>query len=130
MKIPDYINMLAAAEEKIGGAPEKGFLDLDSVRDSIQKTRIYLEQIAAQFELGLKLRDDVVASLKSKINALKTARYGQLFGPVENILDCEKLDFEQIKSLQTEIDKSLAKCFGVLKAPTDKSNPTNVSDYR
>lgn len=130
MKISDYINLLAVSEEKISGAPEKGFLDLDGVRDSIQKTRLFLEHIGPQFELGLKLRDDFIASLNSKIEALKAAGYSQLLVPAENVFISEKLDFDQIKAIQIEIDKSLARCFGVLRTPTDKPNPTNINDYR
>ncbi|NLI15604.1 MAG: hypothetical protein GX409_04875 [candidate division Zixibacteria bacterium] len=130
MNIQECIDLLAVSAEIIDGAPARGFLDLDTVRNTIQKTRRFLENAAPQYELGLILKDDLIASLKAKINVLKIVDSGQLLAPVENILDSDKFDFEQIKAIQTEIDKSLAKSFGTPEVSAGVSNPTNVNDYR
>lgn len=129
MNIRECIDSLNTATEAINGAPEKGFLDLDSVRDTIQKTRVYLEKITSQFDLGINLKEDTIASLKSKINALKIAGYARLFVGVEQALDSDRLNFEQLKSLQTEIDRALSKCFNAPKIPVGNTCPANLNDY-
>jgi hypothetical protein len=129
LNIHECIDSLSLSAEAIGGAPEKGFIDLDAVRDSIQKACLYLDRISSQFELGIKLKEDAMASLKAKINALKIAGYAHLLIPPDEALDSENLNFEQYKSFRAEIDQALAKCFGTLKTPGEKHHPTNLNDY-
>jgi hypothetical protein len=130
LNIKEYIDSLKTSAEAIGGAPEKGFLDLDMVKDTLLKTRQFLEQIAPQFELGLMLKQDFCSTLKSKIKTLRIAGCGQLLGQAERTLDAGQLDFGELKSLQKEIDQALSKNFGALKSPAGNSCPAHPNDYR
>jgi hypothetical protein len=129
LNINECIDSLKTSAESIGGAPEKGFLDLDLIKETLQKTRLLLEQIAPQLELGVRLKEDLIKSLQSKINALKIAGCGQFMGQTEKALEIGQLDFDQLKLLQKEIDQTLAKNFGALKSPAAGITASNLNDY-
>jgi hypothetical protein len=129
LNINECMDSLKISAESIGGAPDKGFLDLDLVNESLLKTRLFLEQIAPQLELGNRLKADMIKSLQSKANALKIAGCGQFIGSLEKALETGQLDFDQLKLLQKEIDLALAKNFGALKSPAAGITASNLNDY-
>lgn len=129
MNIKEYIDLLKVSQEAIGGAPQKGFIDLDLVKDTLQKTRLFLEQIAPQLELGNLLKEDFTNNLKAKLRALKLSGGGQLMGQAEKILAAPQPDFTELKTLQQNIDEALAKIFGALTGPAEIGRPSRVEDY-
>jgi hypothetical protein len=129
LNIKEHIDSLKLSAEAISGAPEKGFIDLDMVKDTLLKTGQYLEQIAPMLELGVQLKQDFRDTLKSKIKALKIAGCGTFLGQAERTLDSTELDFSELKSLQREIDQALSKNFGALKSPVGNSSSAHPNDY-
>jgi hypothetical protein len=121
LNINECMDSLRTSAESIGGAPEKGFLDLDLIKETLQKT--------PQLELGVRLKEDLIKSLQSKINALKIAGCSQFMGQTEKALENGQLDFDQLKLLKKEINQALAKNFGVLKSPVAGVTASNLNDY-
>jgi hypothetical protein len=130
LNIKEYVDLLTTSQEAISGAPQKGFVDLDMVKDTLLKTRQYLEQIAPQLELGNQLKEDFTNNLKAKIRALRLSGGGQLINQAEKVLSVSQPDFAELKSLQQDIDQMLTKIFGALSGPAGSGQPSKIEDFQ
>lgn len=112
MKINEFIDMLDIANLALESAPQKGFVDLDQVKKSIENTKRYLIEIAPRLDLGEKLAVDFRDDLIAKLKALKSAGGIALVNQAEQSLNTGNLTYEQLKALRQEIDQTLRKVFG------------------
>ena len=122
--------MLSAASESIKGAPQTGFLDLDTVQISLQQACAYLQKIAPELELGQKFRDDFQVSLEAKLRALKYCGGTQLISQAQRLLIKPTPDFAELKTLQKEIDQALQKMFNGPRVFPESGPKSNPGDYR
>ncbi|MCP4582259.1 MAG: hypothetical protein GY839_11640 [candidate division Zixibacteria bacterium] len=136
MKIDDFVGKLSKAFEALESAPQKGFINLDEVKATIDQTRRFMEKIRPSYEFGERLTQDCRESMLAKLKVLKIAGAGTLFSQAEKTLMTDDLDFDQWKTLQVEIDESLKHAFGSqTKQPASVNNskynlPRKPDDYR
>lgn len=136
MKIDECIAQLQAGEQALESAPQKGFVDLDAIKKSITQTREFLIRLSPTLELGEKLIEDIRGNLLAKLNALKSSGGGALVSQAEDYIKSGDLSYEKLKTLQAEIEKSLALTFGAYsrskknQAITINDPSRKAEDYR
>jgi hypothetical protein len=136
VKIDECIKQLESAQAALSAAPEKGFVDLDQVQQTLQAGRDFLKGIVPRLQLGERLVDDLRSSLLAKLQVLKEAGSGVLAGQAEQYLRDENLEYEKVIALQNEIDLALRRVFGGFSKHTgNQSKPAinsspKADDYR
>ena len=136
MKIDECIKQLESAQLALGSAPQKGFVDLDQVQQSLQASQDFLVAILPQLTLGEKLIDDLRTGLVAKLQVLKNAGGGVLSSQAEQYLKTKNLEYEKLIALQNEIDQALRRIFGgFLKHTNNQAKPAinsspKADDYR
>ena len=110
MKIDECITNLDNAALAIESAPQKGFLNLDQISAVLRDTKLLLQETSPALKLGKKLTADVITEMRQKINALKAAG-SPLIAPAESLIEIENLDYDKLKTLQTEINQAIQSVF-------------------
>lgn len=110
MKIDKCITNLDNAALAIESAPQKGFLNLDQISAVLRETKLLLQKTSPVLKLGKKLTADVIAEMRQKINALKAAG-SPLIASAESLFEIENLDYDQLKTFQTEINQAIESVF-------------------
>jgi hypothetical protein len=111
VKITECLNELQASSEAILSAPEKGFVDLDKVAETLRTTGELLNELSPRLELGDKLIKDYQAKLRNKLETLKLAGASPIIVETENFLASDTFDFDQLQSLGRQVDQALARIF-------------------
>jgi len=136
LKIDEFVKNLKSAYTALDSAPQKGFVDLDLVKSTIQSTKLFLEEVAPRFQLGEQLINDCRGEMLARLKVLKMAGSSNLISQAEQMLAEENLDFDKLKALQLEIDESLKKIFTgqtkhfELNNQTRQNFPPKPADYR
>jgi len=110
LKIDECISGLESAGAAIESAPQKGFLNLDNISIILRETKSFLQNTSPALKLGEKLTADVITEMKQKIKALKAAG-NPLISQAEMLIETESLNYEQLKTLQTEINQAIENVF-------------------
>jgi hypothetical protein len=136
LKISECIKQLESAQLALSSAPQKGFVDLDQVKQSLQVSRDFLVAISPRLSLGEKLIDDLRTGLLAKLQVLKNAGGGVLSSQAEQYLKAENLEYEKLIAMQSEVDQALRRVFGGFSKhinnqakPAINSSP-KADDYR
>jgi len=136
LNIDEFVKNLKAAQTALDSAPQKGFVDLDLVKSTIQSTRLFLEKIAPRIRLGEQLISDFREEMLARLKVLKIAGATSLISQADRMLTEENLDFDKLKALQVEIDESLRNIFAGQTKNSDLTNqtrqnlPPKPDDYR
>jgi hypothetical protein len=136
LNIDEFVKNLKSAYAALDSAPQKGFVDLDLIKSTIQCTRLFLEKNTPRIQLGERLINDFREELLARLKVLKTAGASSLFTQAEQLLADENPDFDKLKALQLEIDESLKKMFAGqtkyadLAGQTRQNLPPRPADYR
>ena len=136
MNIDEFVKNLKSAYTALDSAPQKGFVDLDRVKSTIQSTRLFLEKITPRIRLGERLINDFREEMLARMKVLKIAGASSLISQAKQMLTKENLDFDELKALQIEIDESLRNIFAGQTKNSDLTNqtrqnlPPKPGDYR
>jgi hypothetical protein len=130
LNITACLEFLKASAKALEAAPQKGFVDLDMVKHALQTTGELLNEIAPELELGNKLKEDFLNSLKAKLRVLELSGDSLLFGQANKALTSGNLNFDDLKSLQKDINQAFEKIFGGQSGQFISGQPTKTEDYR
>jgi len=112
VNIDNYLDMLKAAAQAIEAAPQKGFVNLDAVKDSILKTCEVLREISPKLRFAERLLEDEHREILAKLKVMRKAGAAALIDQAQKTLDSGSLDYEQYRSLRDEINGEFDKIFG------------------
>jgi hypothetical protein len=133
MKTAEYVAGLKTACDSVEFAPQKGFIDLDRIRQVMLDVKLFLENISPRLELGEKLIADFQNDLLNKLNAIKFSGARAPVSTIEASLKSDMLDYTQLKALQREIDAAFDSVFqgaGGMRYDTNKSTASRkTEDY-
>jgi hypothetical protein len=130
LKITDCLELIKASTKALEAAPQKGFVDLDMVKNTLRVTGDLLTGIMPELELGNKLKEDFQNNLKAKLRVLKLSGDSLIIGQAENALLSGNLEFDDLKSLQKEIDRAFEKIFGGQTKHPISGQPPKIEDYQ
>jgi hypothetical protein len=129
LKIEDCIKQLESAGLALESAPQKGFVDLDRIKNAIQETGEFLKAISPRLDLGEKLIADMRRSLLARVKVLKESGGGILASQAEQLLESGQLEYEKLIALQNEIERSLKHVFGGYSRIHYGQNKTAINSF-
>ena len=112
VNIDNCLDMVKAAAQAIEAAPEKGFINLDAVREALLKTGEILKDLSPKLRFSEQLIEDDRRGILAKLKVLKKAGAVALIDQAHTTLESGELDYELYRNLRDEIDREFDKIFG------------------
>jgi hypothetical protein len=124
VNIDNCLDMLKAAARAIEAAPQKGFINLDAVKDSILKTCELIKEISPRLQFSEQLVEDEHREILARLKVLKKAGAVALIDQARRTLESGQLEYKEYRDLRDEIDREFDKIFrGQVRLPSSANQP-------